>query len=212
MVDSAREDTEMAAVFTRIFHGRAWGGEVPSGPGSSLQRTQILRPRLEALFRDLAITSLVDAPCGDGTWIFEITKGLARYDGFDIVDELIDGNRRIALPASHRFHCADITRANLPRADAILCRDALVHLPNDLAAVTIANLRRSGSGYLIATTFPGWGENVDIDLGDWRPLDLEAPPFNFPAPLSLILERAPDPNDIYNRKALGVWRLDQLGL
>jgi hypothetical protein len=205
------DDDAMAAVFTRIFHARAWGGDVPSGPGSSLARTQILRPRLEALFRDLSIASLVDAPCGDGTWIFEITKALARYDGFDVVPELIEGNRRKSLPSTHHFHCADITCAHLPRADAILCRDGLVHLPNDLVMTTIANFKRSRSRYLIATTFPGWPANVDIELGDWRPLDLQAPPFDFPAPLAVVFERAPDPDDIYHRKALGVWSLERLG-
>jgi hypothetical protein len=193
-------------VFSNIYNTGAWMGEVPSGPGSTLKATALLRPQLERVFRELAITSLVDAPCGDGTWIAEITGSLDRYQGFDVVSELIEGNNARQLPR-HSFGLADIIEDKLPRADAILCRDCLVHLPLDAAVKAIERFKASGSTYLIATTFTEHVQNIEAQMGGWRPLNLTLPPFNLPPPIRLINERLPNLDDKYNDKALGVWRL-----
>lgn len=109
-----------AQVFRDIFIKRAWKGEVPSGPGSSLGVTAIIREKLQSTFQDF-IRSLIDAPCGDGTWIFEITRDLDLYLGFDVVPELIAANQQKPLPANHLFRTADISTERLPKADAVLC-------------------------------------------------------------------------------------------
>ena len=48
--------------------------------------------------------------------------------GIDIVEPLIVDNARRHATANRRFLCLDMTRADLPTADLILCRDGLVHL------------------------------------------------------------------------------------
>jgi hypothetical protein len=59
----------------------------------------------------------------------------------------------------------------------------------------------------LATTFPELSANADIVTGDWRPMNLERPPFNLPSPLNFILERkVPDHGD----KGLGLWQVDDL--
>jgi hypothetical protein len=42
--------------------------------------------------------------------------------------------------------------------------------------------------------------------GDWRPLNLCAPPFNFPPPLRIIHE----PYRAFTDKSLGLWRVADL--
>ena len=202
--------TNVEDVFTDIFRNNVWKGKVPSGPGSSPTATGLIRPQLTTLFTQLDIRSLCDAPCGDGSWIFDITGGLDLYLGVDVVRELVEANLKPGRPLNHFFACGDITRDVLPRADAILCRDCLVHFPLETARQTLGLIRKSGSKYLITTTFPTWPANKDARLGSWRPLNLEAAPFNLPPPAVLMRERAPNPDDPYNDKSLGVWALSDL--
>jgi len=98
----------------------------------------------------------------------------------------------------------------LPAADAILCRDALVHLSFANIARALDNFARSGAQYLIATTFSRWRHNHDIEDGDWRPLNLQAPPLGLPAPLALLDERCTEAEGGYADKCLGVWRVTDL--
>ncbi len=197
-------------VFTDIFHGNKWEGAVPSGPGSTLDATRLVRPALRRLFDDLQIRTLCDAPCGDGTWIFDITAGLDLYFGVDVVMPVVQQNLAKGLPLNHLFAIGDITQLVLPKADAILCRDCLVHLPLELIADALGLFRESGSRYLIATTFPGHADNLQCELGGWRPLNLQAWPIHLPEAIAMIRERDFDPGDEFNDKSLGVWDLHRL--
>ena len=105
---------------------------------------------------------------------------------------------------------SDLIETILPKVDAIFCRDCLVHLTLEQAVAAVANLKRSGSTYLITTTFPTRTENIPARTGSWRPLNLEIPSFSFPKPIEIIRERAPDPDDRNNDKSMGVWRLSDL--
>jgi hypothetical protein len=104
-----------------------------------------------------------------------------------------------------------MTRADLPAADLIVCRDGLVHLSFADARAAIENFRRSGSRYLLATTFVQRSENRDVPTGGWRVLNMQAPPFSFPAPLTTIDERCVHSDGIYRDKRLGLWELAALG-
>jgi len=92
----------------------------------------------------------------------------------------------------------------LPAADAILCRDVLTHLPHAMVADALENFRKSGSRYLIATTFAR-GRNDPVRLGGWQAIDLCAPPFGLPPPRLLIPE-----GSSATGKSLGVWALDSV--
>ena len=206
-VAAAPPATSAEAVFSGIHATRAWKGTSVSGPGSSLQATRLLRPALVELFRELDIRSLCDSPCGDAGWIGEIVGGLDYYIGVDVVPELVAQNAREPRAPRMAFLCADIAKTPLPRADAVLCRDCLVHLPLEMAQAVIANIRASGARWMLATTFPTRTENIQARIGTWRPLNLEIAPFDLPPPERLIAERAPNPADRYADKSIGVWRL-----
>jgi glycosyltransferase involved in cell wall biosynthesis len=200
-----------AAVFTHV-HQSTWEAATVSGPGSAIAETRRLRGHLAALFQELGIRTLCDAGCGDAGWITEITGELDRYIGVDVVDSLILDNLSRHRLANHVFQSADITQEILPAVDAILCRDTLVHLPLDLGTAAIRNFIESSSTYLIATTFPACSENREHELGEWSPLNLTAPPFNFPPPLRCLEEGELDPTNPDTSKSLGVWRLADLPL
>lgn len=110
----------------------------------------------------------------------------------------------------HFFNVADISTDILPKADAIICRDCLVHFPFSLAARTLSNFKASGSTYLLATTFPQHTKNPNTGLGGWRPLNMEIAPLNFPPPLRMLRDRIPTEGDRWPDKCVGVWRLSDI--
>jgi hypothetical protein len=197
------------AVFTGIHRRNAWlGGESSSGPGSSLVATAALRTALPRLVARLGCCSLLDAPCGDLWWIREAELPVESYCGVDIVAEVIAANRRQHAAAGRTFLCLDIRRDPLPRADLVLCRDCLVHLSFRDARAVLANFRASGATWLLTTTFPARPANHDAVTGEWRPLNLERPPFSLPPPLALLAEGCGENDGAYADKSLGLWRLD----
>ena len=197
------------ATFTEIFRTNAWGSaESVSGPGSTVARGLDFQEELIAVLDAWNVRSLLDAPCGDFNWMRQLLarRDLA-YTGVDIVAPLVAANARADTTAPRRFICADMTRDDLPEADLILCRDALVHLSFADARAAIRNFRRSGSRYLLATTFVNHSRNRDVTTGGWRPLNLQAAPFSLPAPLALVDERIAHAGGHHRDKRLGLWKL-----
>ena len=121
--------------------------------------------------------------------------------GVDVVADIIDAHRRAYGGHGRRFGLADITCDPLPRCDAILCRDSLIHLSNRDVARALHNFRRSGARWLLATTHPSVEINSDIRSGSFRLVNLELPPFALPAPRMRVVE---NPTTM---KCLGVWDL-----
>jgi hypothetical protein len=132
-----------------------------------------------------------------------------RYVGIDIVPDLVERQQAAAAAGEIEgdYRLADITRDPLPRCDAILCRDCLVHLSFANIERAVGSFRRSGATWLIATTFPGWQTNRDCEDGDWRALNLERSPFDWAAPVELLNENCTEAGGGWRDKSLGVWRL-----
>lgn len=208
---SFRERRSAEKIFSDIHDGRKWvDPESVSGPGSTLAQTDALRASLPPLLQILKIESLLDAPCGDFNWMKDLDLGIRQYIGGDVVKTLVDKlNDSFARPG-RRFQIIDIIEDPLPKVDAILCRDCLVHFSYSRITKTLRNIKLSGSTYLLSTTFNQVKENTDIVTGDWRPINLRLHPFNFPPPLHVILEFCDDSDVVRFGKALAVWRVDDL--
>jgi hypothetical protein len=203
---------DLAARFERIEQTNLWGAASSvSGLGSEDPATAAVREALALLLQRLGAHSLLDAPCGDAGWIGRMKLDL-EYTGIDIVPSLVEANRqRVAAgELSGRFLVADITRDALPRADVVLCRDCLVHLSFVNIVRAVANIRASGAHFLLVTTFPEWEGNRDCEDGDWRALNMEKAPFDWPAPRALINERCEEGGGGWRDKSLGLWALDEL--
>ena len=200
---------DLAARFERIEQTNLWGAASSvSGLGSEDPATAAVREMLPPLLQRLGAHSLLDAPCGDAGWINQADLGV-RYVGIDIVPELIARlqGRAASGEVTGEYHLADITVDPLPRCDAILCRDCLVHLSFANIGRAVANFRASGAVWLIATTFPEWQGNVDCEDGDWRALNFERAPFNWGTPVELLNENCLEAGGGWRDKSLGVWRL-----
>jgi hypothetical protein len=199
--------------FARIYETDLWAGpESRSGVGSGLAATAHLRAELPAVLHRLGVRALLDVPCGDFHWMRHVDLREIEYIGGDIVPAIVECNQAAYgdRAGRRRFVQLDLTRDTLPRADAVLCRDGLVHLSDANIARAFDRVRASGARHLIATTFPALRANSDIADGDWRPLNFELPPFSLPAPVAVILERCDEEGGAYADKSLGVWRADEL--
>lgn len=206
----AFEGLGVAERFARIHQMNLWGAvSSVSGLGSEVTATAAIRDQLGGVLRRLGARSLLDAPCGDAGWIRSVDLGGIAYVGVDIVPDLIERLRARNDP-SGTYLIADIASEPLPSCDVVLCRDCLVHLSFERAAMAVANLRRTGARWLIATTFSDLAVNRDCEDGDWRPLNMTRAPFGWPAPQHLIVERCREGDGGWRDKSLGVWNVASL--
>jgi hypothetical protein len=213
VVTGRRKRPGMRAVFSSIHQSNAWlGAESVSGLGSDSVNTATVKRELPGLLRALGARTMLDAPCGDLNWIKDIDLGLDRYIGADVVPDVIRRNRELYQGASREFRVLDITKGRVPKVDVILCRDCLVHLSHRHAAAALRAFQKSGSRYLLTTTFTGPRENTDIQTGEWRPLNLERPPFSLPAPVRVLNEGYVGEDGQFADKSLGLWELQGLDI
>ena len=198
------------SIFAEKMQTNAWrGAESVSGTGSDIEQTRVVIEELPRLLRGLGVSTLLDLPCGDFNWMRNVDLSGIRYIGGDVVPEIVARTARFATDAI-TFRHLNLLTGPLPRADAIFCRDCLVHLSFADIERALANIVRSQSTYLVTTTFPDRSANADIPTGRWRVLNLQAAPFNFPPPLRLIVEQCTEGAGKYRDKSLGVWRIADL--
>lgn len=196
--------------FRLAFATNLWGAdESRSGGGSTLQQTDYIADILPSVLDRFGVRRLLDLPCGDFNWMRGVDLSDVEYIGGDILPELIERNTAMTS-GDRRFEVLDLCGSPLPDADLLFCRDCLVHLSFADIARALENIRRADIAYLMTTTFPDEPENVDIVSGDWRPINLELPPFSFPKPEALITERCTEQTGLFADKSLGIWQVNRL--
>ena len=129
----------------------------------------------------LGIRTIVDL-CGDFNWMrVLVCNSDIKYQGFDIVEELIKKNQRLYGSENIKFELANICETPLPSCDLLIVRHCLFHLcfsdiNNFLKNISFVNYRY----ILIDTHVLGDAfENRDILSGEFRLIDLYSKPFNF---------------------------------
>jgi hypothetical protein len=197
--------------FQNIYKKHLFGKSTSaSGPGSSLDATKVIRESLLELFDQYGIRTIADIPCGDFLWFSAMELKDFKYTGFDIVPELISDLRE--LFPGQQFDIHDATSDLLGTYELILCRDLLVHLTNEQALKVIGNFKKSGSTYLLATTFVNRKRNVELRVPrigvGWRPLNLAVFPFNLGSPIRTLNENSSEGRGRYRDKSLGLWKLN----
>ena len=196
-------------IFSELHSKNGWNGiQSLSGPGSDERGSAVIRETLPLILAKYGIRSILDAPCGDWNWMKDARVNLDFYIGIDIVPQVITRNVEKYGAEHRRFAVKDLVSDFLPRADMIICRDCLAHLPLADCLKAIKNFKNSCSEYLLVTTSPTIKKNLDVNVGEWRALNLQLSPFNFPEPLELINEKSIEKLDC--DKNLGLWNLTSL--
>lgn len=196
-------------VFTMHFReNRYWGSdESRSGEGSTLTQTEVIRREFPRLVADYQVQSVLDIPCGDFNWMRTVDPNIS-YTGADIVDEIVRANQEKYTCGNRSFVKLNLTRDDLPKTDLVLCRDCLFHFSEQDIFLALDRIKRSGSTYLLTTTNTAVIKKQDIVTGEFRRLNLQIPPFDFPEPLLLIDEKCPNPK--IPDKHIGLWRIADL--
>jgi hypothetical protein len=193
----------LRARFTLVHDHNLWGAdESRSGWGScrGAQSVAVAKAALRKAVTEHGVRSIHDIPCGDFNWMPDVLAefGDVGYIGFDIVRAALHRNRDRRPDVEFRW--LDITAKAPPAADLIFCKDLLNHLSDADVRRAIANMRRSGSTYLLASNNSGYENSAlpDHPAGS-RHLDVTAPPFCFRAPLWTLGEY------------MSFWRLADIG-
>ncbi|BBH54056.1 class I SAM-dependent methyltransferase [Fluviispira sanaruensis] len=197
-------------IFTQIYKNNSWGDKDSfSGSGSNLKQTQIIICELPILFEEFSIKDILDIPCGDFYWMRKVIFKNIKYMGADIVEELINNNK-IYEKNNISFKKIDLISDQLPKVDLILCRDCLVHFSYKNIFSALRNICNSGSKYLLLTSFKDHANNYDILTGQWRAINFENAPFNFPKPIKIIVEGCTEGDNKYTDKSLCLWDINEV--
>jgi hypothetical protein len=195
-------------IFNHYYQVNIWGNdESASGPGSTIQYTENIRQIIPQVAKELGISVILDAPCGDYNWFRLINwETEISYIGGDIVKPLIYRNQKLYGNNWMNFIKLDITLDVLPKADLFLCRDCLFHLSNCDIMRVIDNFLKSDIRFILTSTYPNFVGNYDIPSGSFRQLNLQLPPFSFGKPIRMI----DDWIEGYPVRKLALWEREAL--
>ncbi|WP_245625630.1 methyltransferase [Flagellimonas eckloniae] len=177
-------------VMSEIYEKKRWGGrqkDFYSGSGSHSRK--VVQPYIKTIssfLKDYEDGLIVcDLGCGD----FNVGKNLVsyskRYIGIDIVDDLIERNKKLFVSEQLEFHCLNIVTDNLPKGDCILVRQVFQHLSNEEIKKVVKKIEKFK--HIIVTEHIPKGEFVanaekstgaGIRLSNNSGVVLTEPPFN----------------------------------
>lgn len=159
-----------------------------NGPGSTMWYTEPLRKKLASFLKKYNIRSMLDAPCGDFTWMSKIEFGDGfDYLGADLHPDMIERNNRMY---SKNFTVLDITEDYLPPKDLMFVRDCLFHFSDILKLKFFLNFLESDFKYLLTSNHPKHKQNEDLgEFGNFFvPVNFEISPWFFPEPIDFIID------------------------
>ena len=204
----------MKEIFIDIYDKGIWAEseETKCGPGSSVRESASIIVELPQVIKKYNIKTIFDASCGDFNWMKYVDLSNVNYIGADIVDSLILENKEKYETNNISFTVFDITRDTVPNVDLILLKDTLFHFSNFEIENTINNIKKSGSKYILTTTYKNTihttDTNIDIVTGGWRYLNLEMSPFNFSEPLHTIMTCPWLEN--HEDRSLSLWKIEDM--
>ena len=187
-------------VFNKIYNDRKWGREKKfySGPGS--HENELTKPYLIFVknFLKGKNYTVTDIGCGD----FNIGKKLyphsKKYIAIDIVEKLIELNKRKYSNSNLHFKCINVLEEKIPISDCIIIRQVLQHLDNKSIEIILKQIYNFK--FLILTEHLPKNKfipNIDKFTGptirldtSYSCVDLEKKPFNlkFKSKKYLIIE------------------------
>lgn len=200
--------------FNLIFKFNYWGDKSSlSGTGSSPQKTRNVVSNIRVIIDKFEIKNILDVPCGDFVWMKEITDNNDKlnYLGGDIVDHLVNNLNLKYKTKNVKFENIDIINNQLPKADLLICRDCFIHFSNKNILKTLNNFLNSDIKYFLITdsVVEKNFENIDINTGEFRGLDLTIHPFNLPKKnLYTFYDVFNDKQNRYESK-MTLWHRDQ---
>jgi len=193
--------TEIQSRFEEVYEQNLWGdSESRSGPGSTLEAAsgdiKFIQEMVRTLYPDQREIHIADIPCGDMAWMPTLVSSLEQndnfnytvhYHGYDVVPQIVAANKkRFAGQTQYTFSQLDGTYSPPAKADVLISRDVLNHLPVEDDLQLLRNFVESGTATLLLSNNRGEAlangpQQLFYTKGHAsRLLDLEVPPFSFP--------------------------------
>mmetsp|Transcript_21675 Transcript_21675/g.38081 ORF Transcript_21675/g.38081 Transcript_21675/m.38081 type:complete len:277 (+) Transcript_21675:1-831(+) len=218
---SSAASPDLSDVFGKIYDEKLWGSGpedgMGSGSGSSISNTDLLRRSLADFIQSKSIHEMYDIPCGTMYWTRPFLNGIWQSDksftyvGMDVAKGVVnDLNRSIKDPrvsvlhrnvAAQGFEKVDVRD---PEHSMVMSRQMLQHLSDVDVCQALKNLFRIPAKYFLVDYFPEEVSNEDITSGEFRAINLQAPPFNLPVPEKIL-----DDDPQYPRQMF-VYKLSEL--
>lgn len=167
---------DVEAIFQIIYHRRIWGGG--SGVGSEIRNTCLYVAYVQHLMDRFSVRTVLDLGCGDWSFSQYLDFGGRYYLGVDAVPSVV--SRNVAEFGSSNISFAQgnlCSPDELPECDLVLCKDVLQHLSSANVMTILAKIGRARLSLITNDYHPS---NRDCTNGSTRPMDVSAPPFNFP--------------------------------
>lgn len=173
--------------FEKIYREKLWGAndenEGYSGGGSLLENARPFYEYLVHFLHANNIKTVVDLGCGDWTLCQHIDWTGIDYTGYDVVGPVIEKNiQKHASDHIHFIH-ANFLHTEIPKADLLICKHVLQHLPNRDVFYFIKLLPQF-KHCLILDAAPAGSENLEglemeyFPFWEDRGIDLTLSPFN----------------------------------
>jgi hypothetical protein len=183
-----KEQYDREKSFTDIFRQKLWGSNHPNGEGSLDENTQEDCDALIDVLKKYRINTMLDAPCGLFSWMRRVLHELPHvdYSGMDIVKDQVEQNKK-HYP-SLTFFQGDVSVYPLKKYDLVFSKECTQHLKESTTLDFLRNILKSGSTYLLITSFDvpvNSDDNIDpgsplrnLDEGAYREQNLLLPPYS----------------------------------
>jgi len=213
-----RQILDVQDAFSTIYKDGTWGEDGKgSGQGSTLTTAFIVASTIRLVMGMYSLTSLLDAPCGMMVWQEPLLAALSddipefKYFGTDIVPSVIESHRKNFKEYSNmQFAVKDVSKDELPQGyDLIFCREALQHLPCEVAVDALENFSKSDAKFLLTTSHNNHTENIDIPVGEFYSINLQLAPFNLDRPARVFNEHG-DKLGSPDQRYLNMYLIDYL--
>ena len=199
-------------VFTSIFKSKHWVQKNDnlkiintsvSGHGSNtetLQSKNLINCMIKFIDK-FNINSILDIPCGDFLWMNQVMKirPEIRYQGIDIVNQIIKNNKNKYIHKNIEFKCEDILSFKTDKKfDLLLMRDFFIHINNSEIQIILDKIKKWNINYFASESY-SVEKNFDVLTGKHRKINLKINPFNLSNPIYSFNDFEKDKNILFFR-------------
>lgn len=155
-------------IFTQIYRNFVWG----EGSGQGSTDKVIVKEYIDSISTFLESfdkkPKIVDLGCGDFNVGSKIVKYSSEYIACDIVEFVVEQNKKKYSDLDVNFLVLDITSDKLPKGDVAIIRQVLQHLCNEDIVNIVKKLYDTYQYVIVTEHIPGkeFVSNVDISSGN----------------------------------------------
>lgn len=164
-------------IFNEIYKTNAWQRD--SGTGSFVEHALPYIEYVDSFIRHYKIKSVLDLGSGDTKILRSLT--LSNVDSYKCVE--VSSHAIVKyydkLPDNVEVINDDIVTYEYPQVDLILIKDVLQHLDQDSIKIIMEKIFKSCKYAIITNDILSSPENVNIQNGAYRGIDLKKDPYNY---------------------------------